>query len=324
MPRKAAPWYRASRSMWFITHRGQQIPLEVTDPNDKAAANLAAQKYLHQTDGPPLAEAVAQFLARIKHRVKPETARSYGWFLSRLIAHSGQDTPLNSLTPHQIERSAVRSTWSDSTRHDYLGAVGTFLRDCGHPLKLRRPPQTSRGVDAVWTEQEFWQVYGASNGDLKPLLLVLRDTGARPAEVAGLTVEGVDWGNACAVLKVHKNARKGKKRILFFAGSALAALEEQKRQYGDGHLFRTETDRPFKSNTLHVRVKRTRERAGIARGLTLYGLRHWYACRALEKGISAEQTAALMGNSPQMILRHYSHIGDNANFLRGIAEKVAG
>lgn len=324
MPRKAAPWYRHSRSMWYLTHKGQQIPLNVSGAENEKAAQDAAQVYLSRTDGPPLGEAVAQFLARIKHRVKPETLRSYRWFLERLMAQTGPETPLTSLTSHGVERSAVRSTWSDSTRHDYLGAVGTFLRDSGHPLKLRRPPQTSRGVDAVWTDREFWQVYGAANGDLKPMLVVMKDTGARPAEVAGLTVDGVDWENACAVLKVHKNARKGKTRVIHFATNVMAILEEQRRQYGEGHLFRTETDRPFKPNTLHVRVRRTCERAGIERGLTLYGLRHWYCTRALAKGNSADLVAALVGNSAQVLRKSYSHIGQDAALLKGIAERVAG
>jgi hypothetical protein len=38
MPRKAAPWYRKARKMWFATIAGRQHPLNVTDPNDKEGA----------------------------------------------------------------------------------------------------------------------------------------------------------------------------------------------------------------------------------------------------------------------------------------------
>ena len=323
MPRNARPWYRKSRRMWFLTVNGSQIPLEITDPQDLAGAQAAAQKYLTRGPGPGLAEAVAQFRARIDRRVKPETARVYHWLL-KVLSDAFGDVPLHSLTAHAVERSADRATWSTSTRHDYLGAVGTFLREMGHPLKLRRPPQTSRGVEAVWTEREFWQVYGAARGDLKPLLLVLKDTGARPAEVAGLTVEGVDWAQSYAILRDHKNASKGKSRTLFFADGLMAILREQKRQYERGHLFRAENDAPFKSNTLHVRVRRAVERAGITRPLTLYGLRHWYITRALSKGFSGDQVAALVGNSPQVIHKHYSHVGRDAALMAEMAARVAG
>ena len=140
MPRRAGPWYRMSRSMWYLTHDGQQIPLGISDPNDLAGAQAAAATY---SAGPTLETAVAQFLARIRGRVKDETVRGYRWFLLQFCQQMGEQTPLRSLAPHAVERSAQISRWSQSTRHSYLGAVGTFLREMGHPLKLRRPPQTS-------------------------------------------------------------------------------------------------------------------------------------------------------------------------------------
>lgn len=320
MPRRAGPWYRKSRSMWFLTHNGQQIPLGISDPNDLAGAQAAAQNY---AAGPDLQTAVAQFLARNQGRVKLGTYRGYVWFLSQLVKHFGGSTPLRSLEPHAVEKSAQVARWSQSTRHSYLGAVGTFLRDSGHPLKLRRPPQTSRGAEAVWTDAEFQQVYGAARGDLKPMLIVLRDTGARPGEIAALTCEGVDWPNACAILKDHKNAGKGKTRVIHFAASVMTVLAEQRRQYETGYLFRSETDGPFRGNTLHVRLKRCIKRAGIGRSITAYGLRHWYATRALEAGISSEVVAAAIGNSPAMIHRHYSHLTSSAKVLKELAEKLA-
>lgn len=137
--------------------------------------------------------------ARKEKQLKPETARCYLWFLKRLVESFGSETQMRELSAPAIERSAQKPSWGQSTRHDYLGTVSTFLREMGHPLKLRRPPQTSRSIAAVWTVQDFWKIYGAARGDLKPYLLVLLDTGARPSEVTRLTIEMVDWPNKCCV-----------------------------------------------------------------------------------------------------------------------------
>lgn len=104
----------------------------------------------------------------------------------------------------------------------------------------------------------------------------------------------------------------------------MAVLREQKRQYERGPLFRSENDGAFRPNTLHVRVKRAVERAGITRPLTLYGLRHWFITRSLAKGFSGDQVAAFVGNSPQVIHKHYSHVGRDAALMAEIAARVAG
>src|SRR6185436_18257371 len=100
----------------------------------------------------------------------------------------------------EIEDWANRPAWSNSYRAGCLGAVSTFLRWAKFPLELRRPPKESRGADAVISEEQFAVVLRESRvssaaTDFPELLTVLRETGARPGEVAGLTVESVDWPN---------------------------------------------------------------------------------------------------------------------------------
>lgn len=191
-------------------------------------------------------------------------------------------------------------------------------------LKLKRPPKESRGAGAVWTEAEFWQVYGAANGDFKPLLMVLRETGARPSEVTGLTVESVSWAQACAVLLEHKNAHRGKRRVLHFTAPAMAALTQQRDRYEYGHLFRQENNRPFVTHNLVYRMIHARDRAGVSRPLTLYGLRHTFITRALERGLTGDQVAALVGNSPAMIHKHYGHLTANHAAMAGLMARASG
>jgi integrase len=330
MPRRgSAPWYRRGRDMWFVTVNGVQIALDVRgEENGIAAAEavkellLAARAKEEAAAALPLAEAVAHFLAQIRSRVKPSTYTGYKWFLGQFEAAAGGATPLPALTARNVEDTA-RAKWSSSTRHDYLGAVATFLRAAGHPLSLTRPPKESRGAEAVWTEAEWLLMLGAARGDFRPLLVVLRETGCRPAAAAGLTVEGIDWHNRSARLKSHKTAGKGKLRVLHFSEAVWPVLEEQRRRYAAGHLFLNEESRPFTGLSVSRRLALCRERAGVTRPITAYGLRHWYCTRALAQGASNAQVAALVGNSEAMIAKHYAHLDADARLLKELAERVS-
>ncbi len=333
--RDPTPWYRKSRNMWFVTIDGVQVALNVSGPNSKqeaqdalaalfAAAKGAAAKSAGSPAQPALTleSAVAQFLAQNATRIKPTTLHGYRWFLGQFLDHFGKNCLIGTLTAHQIEKSANRPKWSQSTKHDYLGTVGTFLRGAGYELRLRRPPKESRGADAVWTENEWYMIYGAARGDFKPLLTVLRETGCRPAEAAGLTVESVDWERRHCRLKQHKNSGKGKARVLVFPEALVAVLEDQRRARHRGHLFLNDDGRPFTGLSISRRLALARERAGVKRPVTAYGLRHSFCTRALATGASNAQVAALVGNSEAMIAKHYSHIDADAQLLKLLAERI--
>jgi integrase len=329
MSSKPVAWFRKVRNMWYTTIDGKQISLGVKGEKGGDAASEALEKLLatlvpsiQRTTLMPLKATVDSFLARTKDRIKPHTFRVYQQFLGKLVKHFGEQTDIHSLTAPQVEKSAERSTWSKSTRHGYLGTVGMFLKDVGHPLRLRRPAKESRGADSIWTQKEFWQVYGAARGDLKPLLLILLHCGCRPGEATGMTVQGIDWEHQAYRPKDHKNAHKGKTRVIHFTEEAMIALRGQRLKYADGFLFRQEDDKPFNVHSLCDRVIAARERAGITRPVTAYGLRHGWCTRALETGLSNEQVAALVGNSAAMIEKHYSHIDANAQLLKELAAKV--
>jgi integrase/recombinase XerD len=327
--RPSKPWYRAARSEWYATVNGKQTPLGVTDPAALGAAWDTLKKLLAAGAGPgtpppalPAGSAVAAFLAARSGRLKPHTLLCYSQHLRNFAAAVGGARDLTTLTAEEVEATADRPAWSPSTRNGYLGAVGTLLKAAGVPLKLRRPAKESRGADAVWTEQEFWQCYGAAQGDFKAVLLVLRDTGCRPSEAAGLTAEGVDWARGLARLRDHKTAGKGKARVLYFPEGTVAVLVRQRELHREGHLFRQDDGGPFTAGSLTRRMILCRERAGVSRPVTLYGLRHGFICRALEGGASSEQVAALVGNSPAVITSNYNHISQNAAFMRDLAERV--
>lgn len=343
MPRPAHPWYRKSRGVWMFTATdGKQVSTGVTDPNDEAGAIAARERILEELAAavrdrlnPPAPSrpsrrvdaAVADYLAARGPKVSADCLANYRRALDTHFrpAFGGRD--LHTLTAAEVEAWADRPAWASSTRHNYLGDVATFLKWCGHPLELARPPKESRGADVVLSDEQFTRVLaaydGAEGADFRELLKVLRETGGRPQEVARLAVETVDWSNGCAVLRKHKTKRHGKGRTLHFSAAAVAILERQREKHGTGFLFRTTKGNPYSNHAIVRNMLRVSERVGFR--AIAYGLgRHSFATTALVRGVPDTVVAALLGHtSTKMIHANYSHVSEQSRTLKEAVEKVS-
>lgn len=330
MARRPRPWYRLNRG-WFVTIRGKQHSLNVSDPNDEAAAFAAFQQLLRTIKGgagtgadPTAREAVAAFLFSATGRLEASTVKGYAAYLSRFAARFGT-VRVSQLTKELVEDDARgRPTWSDDTRRNYLQAVEVCLKSAGRPLRFDKPPRGSAGAAAVIPESTYLMALGAARGDLRALLTVLWNTGCRPSELRPLTVEAVDWESGTATLKKHKTRRAGKAhRLIVFPPPALEVLTAQRDRHRTGLLFRQRTGRPYTCVGLTKAVWRLGKRIG--RPITAYGMRHTFATDGLAKGLPDTHVAALLGHgSTRMIHQHYSHLGENAKLLKDAANKIRG
>jgi integrase len=357
VPKKAAPWYRRDRARWFATVSAKQIPLNVTDPTDREGAVAAFRALLeslavkHNDDTltpndrattpnesrfpvvgwlPTVADAVKAFLEKKKPKVSPGAFKQYRVALAVHFVPVFGTRALGTLTAEEIEEWAERPQWGNSTRNNYLGAVGTFLKWVNRPLPLKRPAKESRGADSVLSDEQFARVLAAydarfGGADFRELLTVMRETGARPQEVARLTVEGVDWGNACTRLKEHKGRSKGLERVIYFPAAAVTILEAQRAKYdGTGYLFRTRAGKAYREKMIVQQMGRLSRRVGFR--AIAYGLgRHSFATKALCSGVSDTIVASLLGHVDTAMIHHnYSHVGEQSRVLKAALEKVSG
>lgn len=331
MPRRPRPWFRTGKGRWYVQIDGKQVALPATDPADEAAAWEAFKRLVARADSGtapevkpgPIAALIPAYVEQLRPRVAPRTLTGYAGHLRRFGARFGS-VPAAAVDPAAVAGHATEQGWSDSNRHNYLWAVQAFVRWCGRKdFALDRPPKDSRGAEAVISEAAHRAVLRETRGDLHQLCRLLWECGARPMEAASLTAEGIDWASGTATLRKHKTKKRGGARILYFNQAALAVLEEQRARHGSGPLFRGQGGGPFTLRALVGRMCRVQERAGVR--ATLYGYRHTWATRALERGIPDVQVAAMLGHKDTgMVHRHYSHCAANGRLLREAAERAAG
>ena len=336
MPRKAAPWWRSksdNTGEYYVTIKGKQTRLGVTDKTDEAGAWAAFQaiisKAVAEQGGKgikpgPVSTLTANYLDSQRHKLADKTVVGYSSCLRHFVARFG-DQCIVDLDPESVEISAAKEDWSDSHRANYLWTVQALVRWCGRKdFKLDRPAKESRGAEAVISDEVYAKILRETRGDFYQLMRLLWAVGSRPMESGTLTAEMVDWASGTITLKAHKTKRKtGRVRILYLNSEALAILREQCNRYPSGPLFRGKAGKPLSLHAVMTRMIRLSSRIG--EHVTAGHFRHTFATRALAAGIPDTHVAALLGHtSTAMIHKHYSHVGQNAKLLREQAEKLAG
>jgi integrase len=337
--RRGFVWFRRSRNQWFTQMNKKQVPLGVMGPDtpgSRAAAEAAYRALFGPVStadvaAPPsqppqpartVREAVASYLEeKAGEGLSAETLKGYRRYLTWFAARFGT-LGVSDLTKKQVEADARGRPWSDDTRRNYLAAIEACLKHAGFPLTLEKPPRGSAGAGAVIPEATYHMAVGAARGDLRPLLVVLWNTGCRPSELRSLTVELVDWANGTATLTKHKTRRRGKAaRLVIFPEPAMAVLRAQRDRHKTGLLFRNRRGVAFTMTGLAQQVWRISKRIG--KPLTAYGCRHTFATDGLAKGLPDTHVAALLGHgSTRMIHAHYNHLAANSRLLKEAAARV--
>jgi integrase len=160
----------------------------------------------------------------------------------------------------------------------------------------------------------------------RQVLVFLRFTGCRPAEVRGLEWGDVDLDARELVLRRHKTRKKTKKpRRVPIHPVVLKLLIFVRRLNQPGtHVFLTHRKTPWHRVSLAQRLKRSRRAAGVPEDAKLYGLRHAFGTRAILRGVDIKTLAELLGHTTTRMSEHYVHIAGHRAHLAEAMAKVNG
>ncbi len=325
------PFFRASKRKWYVWLDGHQRALPVTDPKDFSGAMRALMELVKAAQDPDkpkeragtVAELIPAYLADAAMRLRPKTIIDAKGLLAWLSRSWGHLTPAQVDTV-TVERAAKGNGWKRNTVRKTLATAQAFLRWCGRGrISFRMPAPEYRGAECVVGAADYLRILAVAQADFAPLLRLMWLTGCRPGECRTLTAAQVDWTAGTATLTEHKTSGKtGKKRLIFLPAEAVEVLRVQQLKYGAGHLFRGRYRQPLTMAGVRIRWVNCCVAAGVVLP-TVYGVRHGFAVRSLEAGLSSTEVAALLGHTTTaMVERCYGHLSANAARLRGLAERV--
>lgn len=213
-------------------------------------------------------------------------------------------------------------------------AVRTGLIPKNPLADMEKPASRSRGADALMghtpeeIEANHQRVLAAAPPDFRPFIQALKDTGARPGELAAATADDFDPDLGAFVFQKegtrrkerfsHKTATKGKDRVIVLSGPTAETVKRLVKEHRTGPVFRRKRGGVFKK--FHYVGLFTRLQKKLKWGeVTCYSYRHTYATELLKAGMDVDTLAHLMGNSPVVIRLHYSHLLADK---RGLKDKL--
>lgn len=277
--------------------------------------------YLAATDGEGSVRArkdklhvFSLFLAAFGNRKLGECRKGE---LRQWLKDQAKSRPLSGWSLYRWCRTIQRAfNWA--VKEDGIIQVNPFV-GVSFPVGKRGQPMS---------EDHYRAAMIAARGPFRHVLFFQRFSGARPGEMAALEWEQLSFENSLAVLHEHKTAHStGEARLIRLHPKVVRLLQFlRKRQQRLGLVsklvFLNSRKKAWTRNALVLRMMDIRERAGIPKGVKLYGLRHAYATKLAVSGASAAQIAELLGHRDIRMSQHYIHLAGKFPELVAAVEKA--
>jgi site-specific recombinase XerD len=266
--------------------------------------------------------AITQFLADIQARnMAKSTLKKYRHTLEKVLKPFCKHQNITNLD--QLEPSdmiSLRSTWTGAgmtllKKFDRLRTFFLFCERnqwCENPCRGLKPPKVVRKPTLPFTDWEMQKILGACDGwstsgkygqsspkRVKAFVLVMRYTGLRIGDTVQLSKDKVQNGKV--FLTTQKTGVQVWVPIPDFVLAALNEIEGLSKYY-----FWNGGGTPLTAESIWQRtLKKLFTLANITGGHS-HRFRTSFACSLLEKNVSLENVAILLGNSPAIVEKHYS------------------
>lgn len=262
-------------------------------------------------------EAVKRFVDDQKSReLSADTMRKFELLRDELIGKFG-DVLIHTLSPDDVAK--FREGWElrPSTARKKLERMRYFFKFCAerkwiaaNPAKNLRPPKETaiekKPYDASELERISWAIpvfpikgiYGEKNRErIAAFVAVLRWTGLRIRDVVQLKRSMVS--EEFITLRTHKNGKPVQLPLHADVKVGLAKMPAGEYFFwsGEGNPKSCVGD-----------WQRTLRRLSAVSGVHIHAhrWRHTFATELLSKGVPVSEVAAILGNSPRIVEKHYS------------------
>jgi integrase len=334
--RQAKPWYWKERDVWCITRNGKRVILARGKANRKEAyrrfLELAPEETRSVTARVTGKEVCDLYVEHAESNLKPKTYRWYKMILDR-FGNTVRLIDANEVQPKHVTDhiKAHKNEWNVTTRCGVITAIKrawAWAEEEGHitlnPLRKIKKPRPQRR-DEIPDDREVKVLLKTAKPELRLLLTFVYHTGCRPGEAAMIERRHVNLVNREVRFKIGEDktsGRTGKPRVIHLNDAALQILTALMSVVAPGPLFRNSRGNPWTEFAISLGIRKIRERTGLDERSVAYALRHHWATDALARGVPLATVAEMMGNSPEIVAKVYSHLSDKKSLLLDAANAV--
>jgi excisionase family DNA binding protein len=166
--------------------------------------------------------------------------------------------------------------------------------------KFKEPPAKER----ILTNEEIGRLLFTAKPHLKPILIVLLNTGMRKSEVLSLRWENVDLRKGFIYVGAS-DSKSDRSRTIPMSSLVLETLEELRKGSNSEYIFvNPETKKHFIDVTESFK---TACRNAEVEGLRIHDLRHTAASKMVEAGVDLVTVSKILGHSSIQMTMRYAH-----------------
>jgi len=242
-------------------------------------------------------------------RRKPNTQRYYtnGW--KRL-----KETGLPGMTLDQINACVVEELKLSGSPAYINQVVRTLRRILGKAEEWRviskapkLPLLQETGREDIIDEESERKLLAVSGKTLRDVILMIQDTGLRPAEIFTSRIEHINWSNRTYFNAAGKS-RKSRRHVPI-SKRLLEALVVRAGGRTEGWLFPSARSKTGHIVTVAKAFRRACQKAGLPRSLVLYCGRHTFGTYAYKSTGNLAAVMDAMGHADVRTSMRYQHPG---------------
>ena len=243
------------------------------------------------------------FTAKKIAGLRPRYLRTLRASINRFLINR-REKIISEISVAEIEEYINKNGWVSSTKRSYLIDVRTFFSFAVRRKYMRENPtlavdlprldENPPGILSPAQTKCLLDACLDAEPDILPVLILSLFGGIRRAEA-----EKIEWAEiGTEFIEIKAEKAKTRRRRLIPISAQLRAWLDCSREIGGKLPAVNYADK----------LKRTLEKAGLRAEWPQNALRHSFASYHYAKHRNENETAALMGNSPQMIFAHYREL----------------
>ena len=151
---------------------------------------------------------------------------------------------------------------------------------------------------------ERQRLLSACREDLRQFVEALLLTGARPGEIAAVTVKAFDKAHGTITL----DGKTGRRTVSLSSAALAFFIRASRGKIGNAPLLARQDGLPWCKDYWKDLFKQSVRDAGLPDDVVLYTIRHTAISAMIADGVGSFVVAALAGTSTAMIDKHYGHL----------------
>jgi integrase/recombinase XerD len=259
-------------------------------------------------------ECPVEYIAKLKElRYSPNTLDTYKHMFEEFINHFSE-TEIDDITDEMIIeflRYLVNErNISGSYQNQSINAIKFYYeRVKGGQRKIYTidRPRKEKMLPEVLSEEEVVKILNATdNLKHKAILMTIYSAGLRVSELTNLRIKDVDSNR----MQIRVQQAKGKKdRYTLLGEKTLEILRKYFAEFKPKEwLFEGRDGEQYKSRRIQDILKKSVNKVGLKKTITVHTLRHSFATHLLEAGTDIRYIQSLLGHSSGKTTEIYTHI----------------